>query len=123
MRKPLVSSVGLLLFTFSLWAVVQQQDVPLEELLQNSEQYDGQAVSVVGTIQNYRERVSRAGNAYTTFRLEAEGVSVNVFIWGHQGLSNGQKVRVQGIYQRVKRVGRYTFYNEIEAWRIQILRQ
>ncbi|MCS6965695.1 MAG: hypothetical protein NZ473_02865 [Candidatus Kapabacteria bacterium] len=111
--------VPVLLGLVLLSICTRAQDIPVEELLENPQQYDGQPVSVVGTIANYREKISRAGNAYTTFRLQADGAAVNVFIWGHQGLGDGQRVRVQGVYRRVKRVGRYTFYNEIEAWQIR----
>lgn len=45
----------------------------------------------------------------------------DIFAWGHQGLQNRQRVRVRGIYRHVKRVRQYTFYNEIEAWQIEVL--
>ena len=92
------------------------------DIAQNPDRYDGQTVTVTGTIAAYRERVSRAGNPYTTFRLEDGGASVAVFAWKHQGLRNGLRVSVTGRFAMVKRVGRYTFYNEIEAQQIRALR-
>ncbi|MDR7414960.1 MAG: hypothetical protein QN193_02410 [Armatimonadota bacterium] len=98
------------------------QLVSIATLLGNPDRYDGQVVTVVGMISGYRERVSRAGNPYTTFRLEEGGSSVAVFAWGRQRLQDGLRVRVTGVFQKVRRVGRYTFYNEIEAQRIERLR-
>jgi len=92
------------------------------DVVKNPDRYDGQTVSTTGTIAAYRERVSRAGNPYTTFRLEDAGASVAVFAWKHQGLRDGLRVRVTGKFAKVKQVGRYTFYNEIEAQRIEVLR-
>ncbi|MEN3026888.1 MAG: hypothetical protein ABDH31_04150, partial [Chlorobiota bacterium] len=92
----MVKSWKICLLALLLVAPAATRDLPLRELAENPELYDEQSVSVVGTIANYRERVSRAGNPYTTFRLEEDGASVNVFAWGHQGLQSGQQVRVRG---------------------------
>ncbi len=40
---------------------------------------------------------------------------LNVYALGHVQVKEGQAVKVTGIYQRVKRVGKYTFHNEIDA--------
>jgi len=96
--------------------------ISVADLLQNPERYDGKTVIVEGKIISYQERFSRRGNPYTTFRLEDNGFSVAVFAWGHLGLKDGLRVRVSGVFQRVKRVGRYTFYNEISADKIQLLK-
>lgn len=97
------------------------QALSVASLLENPGRYDGKVVTVSGVITAYRERVSRAGNPYTTFRLQEGGASVGVFAWGHRGLREGARVRVTGVFQRVRRVGRFTFYNEIEIQQIQVL--
>ena len=97
------------------------QALSVASLVENPGRYDGKVVTVSGVITAYRERVSRAGNPYTTFRLQEGGASVGVFAWGHRGLREGARVRVTGVFQRVRRVGRFTFYNEIEVRRIDIL--
>lgn len=110
---------GALVVLLSLVALAQA--VSVATLLADPDRYDGQVVTVSGVVSGYRERVSRAGNAYTTFRLEEGSSSVAVFAWGHRGLRDGQRVRVTGVFQRIRRVGRYTFYNEIEARRVEVL--
>jgi hypothetical protein len=60
------------------------------------------------------------GNDYTTFSLTgSSGESINILIWGHSKIKEGRKAKVLGIYQKVKKMGRYTFYNEIEAIEIK----
>lgn len=102
-----------------LAAPLLAQAVSVAALVGDPDRYDGRVVTVAGVVSGYRERVSRAGNPYTTFRLEEGGGSVAVFAWGHRGLRDGLRVRVTGVFQKVRRVGRYTFYNEIEARRIE----
>jgi hypothetical protein len=45
----------------------------------------------------------------------AEAFCVNVFTWGHPHLDDGQRLKVNGTFEAVKHVGRYTFHNEIDA--------
>jgi cytochrome c-type biogenesis protein CcmE len=113
--------IAVLLVLLVVPAAFAQQLLTVPVLLQHSDEYDGKVVSVTGAITSYRERVSARGNAYTTFRVEDGGASVSVFAWEHQGLHDGQRVRVTGTFDKVKRVGRYTFYNEIQAQGIEKL--
>jgi DNA polymerase III alpha subunit len=98
-----------------------QQVVTVGDLAHNPDRYDKQAISVAGTIEHYRERVSERGNPYTTFRLQDATAWVSVFVWKHQGLRNGLRVRVVGSFAKVRRVGGYIFYNEIQATSIGII--
>jgi hypothetical protein len=117
LKRSLSLAVSLVLFTMS--SVLAQQLVTVSVLLQHPDQYDGKVISITGTVAAYRERVSASGNSYTTFSLLEGDASVSVFAWEHQGLRNGVRVRIIGMFAKVKRVGRYTFYNEIQAQRIE----
>lgn len=91
-------------------------EITIGDILQNKDRYDGKEVSVSGTISKLKFKTSKAGSEYTTFSLIGDsGGSINVFIWGQSKLKAGQKVKVTGTYRKVKKVYRYTFYNEIEA--------
>ncbi len=114
-----IQVVIMILLASLAWA---GEKVSVAALLQNPERYDGKTVIVEGQITSYQEKFSRRGNPYTTFRLEDNGFSVAVFAWGHLGLKDGVRVRVSGVFQRVKQVGRYTFYNEISADKVQLLK-
>ncbi len=59
-------------------------------------------------------KTSKRGNDYTAFTLSGRG-SLNVYPHGHSQVKEGQTVRVTGVYRKEKRVGKYTFRNEIEA--------
>lgn len=102
--------------------VLAAPQVGIRAVVQDPDRYDGKVVSVVGTITAYRERVSRAGNPYTTFRLTDGEASLSVFVWERQGLRDGQRIRVTGTFAKAKRVATYTFGNEIQAHRIDVLR-
>ena len=122
--STMTGSLRLWVLTFVMLSVailpaLAQPTVTVSVLLQNPERYDGQTITATGQVAAYRERVSARGNAYTTFRLQDRSAQVSVFVWKHAGLGNGAKVRVTGTFQREKHVGRYTFYNEIQADRIE----
>jgi DNA polymerase III alpha subunit len=120
-RSPRLWVLALVILTSVILPGFAQQVVTVSALLQNPERYDGQTITVTGQVTAYRERVSARGNAYTTFRLLDRSAQVSVFVWKHAGLGNGANVRITGKFQREKHVGRYTFYNEIQAARIDRL--
>jgi hypothetical protein len=116
--KSMVSMVFLLGFVYANLALADS-DTTVENILGNRDLYDGKEVSVPGTVSNLKFKTSKAGNAYTTFSVvEKSRHSINVYVRKHPKLRNGEKVKVTGTYRKVKRVGRYTFYNEIEATEI-----
>ena len=80
--------------------------------------FDHQSVTLQGTVAALRETTSRAGNDYTTFKLQDGGCDVNIFTWGHPTLTNGDHVRVEGVFETEHHQGRYTFYNEVEATKV-----
>jgi len=116
--------VTLLVFIWcvSATAVFAAIETTITEVSGNRELYDGKEISVLGTVANLRLKTSKAGNDYTTFSIKGDtGDSINVFIWKHRKLKEGQKVRVTGMYRKAKKVGRYTFNNEIEATEVKSL--
>lgn len=91
--------------SMGVWLLPVQLDVRVRDLVRDPDRFDGKVVRVSGIIARYQERVSRRGRSYTRFRLEEGGFSVRVFAWGHRHLRDGQRVRVTGRFDRVKRVG------------------
>lgn len=100
-------------------AAPADQGISVHALIQDPAKYDGKVVTVVGTITAYRERVSNAGNPYTTFRLADGDEFVAVFSWNKQGFSNGQRVRVTGTFSKIREAGTSPVGNEIQAYRIE----
>ena len=107
-----------LIFSFLLQPpfTLAAKKVSVQQILSNPDKYDGQEVSLQGKVTKIRPKVSKKGNEYATFTLiDESGKGMNIFTFGHPPITDGQKVTVIGIYQKVKKVGRYTFYNEVEA--------
>ena len=94
---------------------VRAADVDIGSIVRNPEQFDGKNVTIQGTASVVKETVSRKGNPYTTFQVQDETGTIKVFTPNHPGTKNSDRVEVTGVFQKVKRVGQYTFYNEIEA--------
>ncbi len=118
--RPIMRTIFSILFILSILLqfqfTVAAEKFSLQEILSNPDKYDGQEVSVQGKATKIHARTSKKGNDYMTFTLRDEsGKGMNIFTFGHPPISDGQKVTVRGIFQKVKRVGKYTFYNEIEA--------
>ncbi len=91
-------------------------EVSIKDLTASPAKFDGQTITLRGTAQAVKATTSRRGNEYTTFQVkDASGAAVHVFSWGHPEVKVGASVEVVGVFQQVKRVGRYTFYNEVDA--------
>jgi len=115
-RGRMVARVGVALLLLSLiftTATAQVRTSP-SEILGNADRFDGQAVTISGAITNLQERVSRAGNPYYTFDLSDGKQAIRVFSFG-KVLCRSGAATVDGTFQKVKRQGQYTFYNEITA--------
>jgi hypothetical protein len=83
--------------------------------------FDHQNVALQGNVAALRETTSRAGNDYTTFKLQdptTGSCTVSIFTWGHPALTNGASVRVEGLFETEHHQGRYTFYNEVQATKV-----
>jgi hypothetical protein len=92
-------------------------ETPVEKILADKNSYDGKEVFVSGTVSaNLKLKTLKSGKEYTTFSLLSDsGKRIKVFFWGKLKLQGGLKVKVTGIYHKVKKVGEYTFRNEIEG--------
>ena len=96
-------------------------EAALSAVVQAPAQFDGQTLTLRGTITALNETVSRGGNDYTTFKLQdADGRAVSIFKWGHPSLKDGDWVEVEGIFRQTKHAGAYTFHNEVEAQSIRV---
>lgn len=87
-------------------------------VLQTPERYDKQSVTLAGTVTNLDQRVSQRGNAYYTFDLQDATGRIRVFSFGQAPCPAGRQATVDGIFETVRHVGRYTFYNEVTARRV-----
>ncbi len=119
MRSVLLAA---LLVAIATSPALAQQGVTAWDLTQNPARHYGKIIRVTGTITAYQARVSARGTPYATFRLTEGGASVTVFAGRPRGLRNTLYVRVTGKFVKVRRVGRDTFRDAVEAVRIEVLR-
>lgn len=125
MRQP-SPRVRLLVWTAVLLAVLNPALAlardRIGDILARPEAFDRREVVLTGKASAVDPRTSRRGNDYFTFRLADEtGASLKVFSWGKPAIAPGDRVQVQGRFQKERRVGRHTFTNEVEATRIRKL--
>jgi hypothetical protein len=70
-----------------------------------------------GRLRFFKKTTSRRGNDYTLFKLQGprDCGTVDVFMWGHPKLGNGDHVRVEGVFESVHHQDRSVFYNQESA--------
>ena len=118
--KYTLRMLSLLLFLSPLFLQIHHatagEKKPIKEILSNPNKYDGQEVTIQGKATKIKPRTSKKGNDSTTFLLKDEsGKGMNIYTKGHPLITEGQRVTVTGIYQRLKMIGRKTIQNEVEA--------
>jgi len=115
---PGILSIALLcLLSVTSSASAQLVNTSPSEILGSARRFDGEAVTISGTITNLQERVSHAGNRYYTFDLSDGKQAIRVFSFGSAPCRVGGAT-VEGTFEKVKRQGRYTFYNEVTATKV-----
>jgi len=87
------------------------------EILANPDRFDGQVVTIEGTMTNLRQRVSRRGDPYYKFDLSDGKQAISVFSLGRSPCRSGA-VMVEGTFNKMKRGRRYTSYNVVNASRV-----
>jgi hypothetical protein len=92
-------------------------DASPSAILANPDRFDGQAVTIQGTVTNLRETVSRRCNPYYTFDLSDGTRAIRVFSFEKAACRVGVAT-VEGTFEKVKQVGRLTFHNKITATQV-----
>ena len=113
-KRWLGGAVALLCCLLLLVTSAQAVKTSPSAILATPDRFDGQTVSISGTITNLRERVSQRGNAYYTFDLSDDKQAIRVFSFGKTPCRAGGAT-VDGTFEKVKQQGQYTFYNKVTA--------
>jgi hypothetical protein len=110
---------------FLLWVgaalAVRADLVSVKDLLAEPDRWHGRSVGVAGSVGRLEARTSQRGNPYYTFVLSDGDARVTVFSYGAPEVRNGHRVRVEGTFLKVERVGQYTFHSQVDAQRITTL--
>lgn len=113
--RPVVETFCYFFLITLLTGVWAQEQVNVQALLTEGKKYDGKQVVLVGTVRNLKERVSKKGNPYYTFKIGEGKQTVSVFSYGKAPVKEGDRVRVTGKFAVEKRVGYAVFRNEIDV--------
>jgi len=87
----------------------------IAELLAHPEQYDHRDVVVTGKVMNVQLATNRQGQPAYGFLLQDQAGTVKVIGLGHAQVREGDLVIVEGVFSRLRQVGRAVVYNEIKA--------
>ena len=91
----------------------------ITELLTHPEQYDRQEVVVTGQVTNVQLATNRQGQPAYGFLLKDPAGTLKVISLGQVEVREGDQVIVEGVFSRLRQVGRTTIYNEIKALSIK----
>jgi hypothetical protein len=113
----LVSICFLLAPSFALAAGL----IDIAELLAHPEQYDHQDVTVTGKVMNVQLATNRQGQPAYGFLLQDQAGTLKIVSLGQLEVHEGDQVIVEGVFSRLRQVGRTIVYNEIKALSVKPL--
>lgn len=93
----------------------------IAELLAHPEQYDHQDVVVSGAVTNVQLATNRQGQPAYGFLLKDQAGTLKVISLGQAEVHEGDQVIVEGVFNRLRQVGRSIVYNEIKALSVKPL--
>lgn len=93
----------------------------IAELLAHPEQYDHQDVVVSGAVTNVQLATNRQGQPAYGFLLKDQAGTLKVISLGQAEIREGDQVIVEGVFNRLRQVGRSIVYNEIKALSVKPL--
>ncbi len=86
----------------------------IADVLANPTSFDGQHLTVSGTIAQLAERTSRRGNDYATFDL-CDTACLHIYVRSHPKIADGQTLTVSGKFYADRKVGSFDVKNELDA--------
>lgn len=93
----------------------------IADLLAHPEQYDHQDVVVAGKVTNVQLATNRQGQPAYGFLLQDQAGTLKVVSLGQVEVREGDFVIVEGVFSRLRQVGRVIVYNEIKALSVKPL--
>jgi len=95
--------------------------IEIAELLAHPEQYDHLDVMVTGKVMNVQLATNRQGQPAYGFLLQDHAGTLKVVSLGQVEVHEGDQVIVEGVFSRLRQVGRKIVYNEIKALSVRPL--
>jgi DNA polymerase III alpha subunit len=117
-RWPARTCAFAVILVLALVVAGEGADGSVKTILSDPGRFDGQAVTLGGTVTQLDARVSKRGNSYYTFKLDDGSGRITVFSFGQPPCPSPNRVTVDGEFRHVKRVGAHTFYDQVDARRV-----
>jgi cytochrome c-type biogenesis protein CcmE len=121
-----LAKLTLLVVTAFAAVALAVDKVPLADLVKEPKTYDGKTITVTGVVADFKQKTSRIGNKYFTFKLaksekEKDKDIVNVYSQGEagEGVKDGAKVVVTGVFREEKKLKDFSVKNEIDATKVK----
>jgi hypothetical protein len=98
-------------------ALAEVRSVSIAALLDKPDAFAGKQIRVMGEVEKFEQRTSKAGNSYFVFKLVERNKKVSVFSRGRLDppLKDGSRAEVTGTFKMENKVGSYVYKNEIET--------
>lgn len=93
----------------------------IKGLLKQNDQYHQQAVSVTGEAAEIKAATGPRNLPFYTFLVKDQEASVTVVMQGKPEVAAGDQVLVRGVFFKIRKAGRITVSNRIEATEVQKL--
>jgi cytochrome c-type biogenesis protein CcmE len=113
--QVLILLFSLIAFISLPWLAQAIGLLEITELLSHPEQYDRQDVVVTGQVTNVQLATNREGQPAYGFLLKDQAGTLKVISLGQIEVREGDQVIVEGVFSRIRQVGRTIIYNEIKA--------
>ena len=109
-----------LIATLLLASVFAADKLTVKQLAQDPKKVDGKVITLIGKVDKFEQRTSKAGNDYFLFKLLDKldkKATVNVYGQGKadKGLKNGDVVEIKGEYKIERKYGSRTYKNELQV--------
>jgi hypothetical protein len=114
--------IALALFVLLIACGVPRNVLTARALVEDPARYDGEAILLVGTVENPRVRVPSQGSGYTAFTLTDGTARVPVIAWGTQPIGMGDVVEVRGAFRTRLSAGDEVLLDTIEAKFVRLVR-
>lgn len=101
---------------FSILTSGKATPISIGDVLARTQAYDNFPITISGWVYNYEERISRAGNPYTVFKIGDQSGEIVAHYKGHLGLDPYKKVSAIGVFRTTTIEGGNTFHNQLELY-------
>ena len=93
------------------------QTITPSDVIKSPEKYDKKVIKVRGIVKKFRAKTSKAGHDYILFDLTSGSEKISIYSQGklEKELADGDKVEVEGMFNKSKTVGTLTFKNELDC--------